>query len=324
MADDIYVLIEHLQGNVTEMSYILLAAGRELAGGTHGELVGLLLGHNVSGLASNIAVNRILMVDHPALAEYTPDAYAKAIETLLEQRAPRVVLLGETSIGADVAGGLSARLDIPHISLCRSLRVENDKLHFTSQICGGKILADGELPGPTCLVTLVPGAYKAEAGQGTSAPPIEAVEAPALDGLRVSLQGYLEPNTGDVDITREPILVAVGRGLQQEMNLELIQEIAEVLGGELCASRPVVDQGWLSTSRLVGKSGKHVKPKLYLALGISGAPEHTEGIGDPELFLAINTDSQAPIFEVAHYGAAVDLLDLVPVLTEKIKQVKGG
>jgi electron transfer flavoprotein alpha subunit len=324
MAGDIYVLIEHLQGELSELSYIMLAAGRVLADGTDGGLVGVLLGHDVDGLVTKLAADRVLVVDHPALAEYTPEAYQNALAALIEQGDPRAVLLGETSIGADVAGGLSAQLGLPQISLCRSVSADGGQLKFTCQICGGKILAEGELPGPTCLVTMVPGGYKVEAGQGTSAPPIEKADAPDLEGLRVSLKGYLEPDVGDVDIAREPILIAVGRGIQQEMNLELVEEVATALGGVVCASRPVVDQGWLATSRLVGKSGKRVSPKVYMAIGISGAPEHAEGIGDAELILAINTDNQAPIFDLANYGAAVDLFDLVPVLAEKIQQAKGG
>jgi electron transfer flavoprotein alpha subunit len=134
----------------------------------------------------------------------------------------------------------------------------------------------------------------------------------------------VEPEITDVDISKEPVLVAIGRGIGREDNIELAEELADALGGVLCASRPVVDQGWLSTSRMVGKSGKSVKPSIYLAMGISGAPEHVEGMSDSELIIAVNTDPAAPIFDVAQYGAEIDLLDLLPVLTEKIEAAKGG
>jgi electron transfer flavoprotein alpha subunit len=136
--------------------------------------------------------------------------------------------------------------------------------------------------------------------------------------------GYIEPEAGDVDISTEPILISVGRGIQTEDNIELAEELAEALGGTLCASRPVVDQGWLPTSRLVGKSGLSVKPKLYLAIGISGAPEHIEGITDSEMIIAINTDPTAPIFESANYGAEIDLFDLIEVLTENVEEAKAA
>jgi electron transfer flavoprotein alpha subunit len=263
-------------------------------------------------------------VEHPALADFNPDAYTRVVAELIKEEAPRAVLLGETSIGADVAGTLSARLDLPIVSLCRKIYVEGGTLKFVSQIYGGKVLAEGDLPEPTALITMVPGDFKAETGKSATAPEIVPTAPPDLEGLKITHKQFIEPEVGDVDIAKEPILIAVGRGIQQEMNIEIAQELAEALGGELCASRPVVDQGWIATGRLVGKSGKTVKPKVYLSIGISGAPEHAEGIGDTELFIAVNTDEQAPIFDIAKYGATADLFDLIPALTEKIKEAKGG
>jgi electron transfer flavoprotein alpha subunit len=324
MTSQIFVLIEHLQGNVTDISYMMIAAAREIASSTGDDVVGVLLGLDSGGLSESVAVDRIHYIEHPALKDFTPEAYRNALAGLIEADPPRLLIMGETSIGADIAGGLSVQAGLPHISMCRRIQAEGEKLTFICQICGGKILAEGEIPGPTALVTMVPGDYKAEAGQSASAPPLEKFEAPDLEDLRVKHVSYIEPEVGDVDISREPILIAVGRGIQQEMNLEYAQELAEVLEAAICASRPVVDQGWLESSRLVGKSGKRVTPKVYLSMGISGAPEHVEGIGDAELFIAINTDPQAPIFDVADYGAAIDLFELVPALTEKLKVAKGG
>jgi electron transfer flavoprotein alpha subunit len=147
------------------------------------------------------------------------------------------------------------------------------------------------------------------------------MEIAPLGDLRVELTNYIEPEEGDVDIASESILIAVGRGIQTEDNIELADELAELLNGAVCASRPVVDQGWLPTSRLVGKSGKSVKPKLYLAMGISGAPEHVEGISESETIIAINTDPAAPIFDVAKYGAEIDMLDLMEVMIEQLEDL---
>jgi electron transfer flavoprotein alpha subunit len=183
-------------------------------------------------------------------------------------------------------------------------------------------MAEGELPSPTALVTMIPGGYKAEAGRSTQAPPVTAASAPAMDNLRVSIKQYIEPDTSDVDITKEKMLVSIGRGIQNKDNIELANELATAIGCAVSASRPVVDQGWMPTTRLVGKSGKQVKPKIYLALGISGAPEHVEGMGESEAIIAINTDPNAPIFNIAKYGTTVDMFDLLPVLTEKVKQAK--
>jgi electron transfer flavoprotein alpha subunit len=183
-------------------------------------------------------------------------------------------------------------------------------------------MAEGELPGPSALITMIPGVFKPEAGRGAHPPQVTAVTVPTLQDLRVTLKGYVEPEAGDVDIAREPILIAVGRGIQNQDNLELAEELATALGGVVCASRPVVDQGWLPTTRLVGKSGKTVKPKIYLTLGISGAQEHAEGMSESETIIAINTDPSAPIFNLAKYGTTTDLFDLVPLLTEKVRQAK--
>ncbi len=319
MSQDIYVVIEHLRGQVADISYVMLAAARVLAQGTGGEVVGVLLGHNNQELAGNLAADQVLYLDHPALAEFTSDAYQKTLASLIEEKAPRAVLFGSTSIGADIASVLSARLDLPMVALCRSFSA-NGK--YVSQICGGKIMAEGELPEPTALVTMIPGDFKPEEGQSDKPPNVTSVAVPALEELRVRLVGYVEPEAGDVDISQESILISVGRGVQTEDNIELAEELAELLGGVVCASRPVVDQGWLPTSRMVGKSGKTVKPQLYLAMGISGAPEHVEAITDSKMIIAINTDPNAPIFDVAQYGAEVDMLDLTEFLIELVEDAK--
>jgi len=322
MDGNIYVVIEHLQGNVSEISYVMLAAGRVLANGTGGDLVAILLGHEAQSLAANLAADRVLYMDDPALAEFTPEAYQLALAELIKAETPRAVLLGDTSVGAEVAGALSVRLDLPLVSHCSTVHAKEGAPKFVSQICGGKIMAEGELPGPTALITMVPGDFKAEEGQSDQPAKVTSVPAPSFDGLRVALKQYIEPEIGDVDISTEPILIAVGRGIQQEANLELAEELASAVGGAICASRPVVDQGWLPISRLVGKSGKSVKPKLFLAIGISGAPEHVEAITSSETIIAINTDPAAPIFDVAKYGANVDLFELVPALTEHLQRAK--
>ena len=159
------------------------------------------------------------------------------------------------------------------------------------------------------LVTMIPGGFHAEDGRSMSPAQLVPVNLDGLDDGKIDFKGYLTPETSDVDISKEEILVAVGRGIQNEDNLQTARELAEALGGTICASRPVVDQNWLPTTRLVGKSGKHVKPSLYLALGISGAPEHTEAITDSQAIVAVDIDPAAPIFNVADYGAEVDLLE---------------
>jgi electron transfer flavoprotein alpha subunit len=322
MSQDIYVVVEHLRGEVAEITYAMLAAARVLAEGTGGKVVAVLLGQNATKLAGDLSADQVLYIEHPSLAEFTPDAYQTALAAAIGAAKPRAVLMGSTSIGSDVASVLSARLQLPLVSSCRKVS-RDGKLH--SQICGGKIMAETQLlPESTVLITVIPGGHSADGGHSTQAPPVTSLAPADLSGLRISLQRYLEPEAGDVDISKEAVLVAIGRGIQNGDNVELAEELAKALGGVVCGSRPVVDQGWLSASRLVGKSGKRVKPKLYLALGISGAPEHMEAVTDSELLVAVNTDAAAPIFGVAKYGTTLDLFDLVPALTAAIQKAKAA
>ena len=321
---DIYVVVEHLRGQVSDISYIMLAAARLLAQGAGGKVVAVILGQDARGPVVGLAADPVLYLDHPSLTDFTSDAYQKALVGLISNNTPRVVLFGHTSVGMDVASGLSARLGLPLVSQCRNVSADDSVLKFISQICGGKIMAEGVLPVPTALVTMVPGGFKPEQGRSAQSPEVTLLTVQTLEGLRVSLKQYIEPETSDVDISKEQILVSVGRGIQNQDNIELAQELADALGGVVCASRPVVDQGWLPSSRLVGKSGKSVKPKVYLAMGISGAPEHAEAITDSETIITINTDPSAPIFNLANYGTTVDLFDLVPTLTEQVQQAKSG
>lgn len=328
MSQDVWIVVETLRGEVLEISYTMLAAGRELANGLGGKLNALLLGHNAEDLADTLGVaDYVTYVDHAALADFTSDAYQQTITGLLKEAYPRLVLFGHTTMGMDMAGSIGIQLGIPLVTCCQTVKVENGVHEYVSLTCGGKVMAEGEIPGPSCLMTMVPGGYKLETGQvaGQGTPEIIRVVPPtALDDLRVNLKEYIESETGDVDITKESVLVSVGRGIQQQNNLELAEELAILLNGTVSASRPIVDQGWLPISRMVGKSGKRVKPRLYLALGISGALEHLEGVPDSEMMIAINTDEQAPIFDRAQYGATVDVLELMPILTEKIKAAKVG
>jgi len=318
MNQDVFVVIEHLHKEVTDISYIMLAAARQLVGDTGGKVVAVLLGHNAKELVNTLSADNVLYADHPLLEDFNEDVYRSVLMDLIKDRSLRAVLFGHTTVGMDIAGLLSVGLSLPLISSC--LLLSNDG-KFTSQICGGKIMVEGELPGLTTLITMVPGGHKAEDGKTGQSPEITTLSSPVFQDLRILIKQYIEPEAGEVDISKAPFLIAVGRGIQNKDNIELAHELAEASGGTVCASRPVVDQGWLPTARLVGKSGKHVKPKVYLALGISGAPEHVEGMGESDTIVAVNIDPNAPIFNVAKYGTTVDLLDLVPLLTEKVRQV---
>ena len=325
MANNILVVAEQFQGHLTDITFELLGKARELAPALGGQVGVALLGHDVGGLVSELgAAEVVYAADRPELREFTPDAYATVLGSAIGHASPRVVLLGSTSVGLDLLSLLSARLNLPCIDNCTAIRFQDGGLVATSQIYGGKLFAEVLLTQRTTLVAVAPGMFPAEAGKVSGKP--QVVQFPHVLGppeMRTSFRRWIEPPPGDVDITKIPILVAVGRGIQSADNVPQAEALAEVLGGAVCGSRPVIDQAWLPKTRQVGKSGMTVKSKLYLALGISGAPEHVEGMRGAELIVAINQDPQAPIFSVAHYGVVADLFDILPLLTAEIKTRQG-
>ena len=317
MSNDILVLVEHRDGAVTEGTFEILGRARELAGGVGGQAVALLLAGQVGPLAEQLGGSSILAIEDPSLAEFSPSAYQAALVPILEGRQPLLLLASNSGVGMDVAGGLSGATGLPLAAFATSISVDDGTPVVTCQLYAGKIEARVRFRDGRGICTVVAGAYPASAGRVAGSPQVEAVAMPAVD-QRVRFRRLIRPEAGDVDITREGILVSVGRGIGEQDNIELVEALAAALGGAVSSSRPIADAGWLPRTRQVGKSGQRVKPKLYLALGISGAPEHLEGMRDAELIVAVNTDPRAPIFGVAHYGAVADVLDVVPALTKRL------
>ncbi len=318
MANDILILAEHLNGKLADIAFEMTGKAKQLAAAFGGKAIAVLLGSGARSLAGSIGADAVVYVDDPALGEFNPEAYSRVLAALIKGHGPRLVMLGNTSVGMDLGAGLSVTTGLPLIAYVNGLAAEDGTLVATSQIYGGKIQAEAVPDGEACIVSCLAGAFPAEAGRGSA--PVEQIASPVpLDDLKVKFVKLIQPEGGDVDITQQPILVSIGRGIGGQENIELAQELAEALGCAVSASRPITDAGWLPKTRQVGKSGLTVKPKMYLALGISGAPEHLEGMRGAETIIAINTDPKAPIFDVAHYGATCDLLDLLPALTEKIK-----
>ena len=316
MANDILVLADHLRGQLSDTTAELVGKAKELAGATGGQAVVALLG--APDLAGQITgADTVLTVDHPTLTDYTPEAWEKTLLNIVNERQPRLVLIANTTIGMDLGAGLSAAWGAPLVAYTVRLEADGGDIVATAQVYGGKLLAEVALDGDKGICTVVAGSFPAATGGGS--PSVEAVAPPAgLDDLKTSFLTMVEPEGGDVDITAADILVSVVRGIGSQDNLEEVQELADALGAPLSASRPVTDAGWLPKTRQVGKSGLKVKPKVYLTFGISGAPEHLEGMRDAELIIACNTDAAAPIFDVAHYGTTLDLFDLVPAITDKV------
>jgi electron transfer flavoprotein alpha subunit len=267
-------------------------------------------------VAANVfASDSTIQIDDANLVQFNPEAYGKVIEELARERSPRLIMFGWTATGMDVAAWLSARLGKPCVAYARDLCIENNNLVVTSQVYGGKMIADVVPEGDMAIVAVLAGSFPAEAGQGSTAA-TQVASPVSLDGLKTRFVEAIRPAGGDVDITTQQKLVSIGRGIGSKDNVELAEELAQKLGATVSSSRPVVDAGWLPRTRQVGKSGLKVKPKLYLMLGISGAPEHLEGMKSAELIIAINTDKKAPIFNVAHYGATADLFEVAEAMLE--------
>ncbi len=323
MAGSVWVLAEQFRGHLSDVTFEVLALGRELASGLGTPLEAILLGHQARDLAGELgAANGVLYVDHPSLAEPNPEAQCLALAALVEERKPRVLLVPLSNVSADVVGVLPARLKIPLVNSCRDVTVADGGLQARVVLYGGKLEATLAVPSPA-VVGVLPGSRPAGAGRKDGAPAVEDAKVTFPTEGRIRFEQYIDPAPGDVDLTQQAALVSVGRGIQTKDNIELAEDLAQALGGAVSASRPVIDQGWLPLTRQVGKSGATVKPKLYLAAGISGAPEHVEGMKGAELIIAVNTDPQAPIFAVAHYGIVGDVLEVLPALTDAVKAKKG-
>ncbi|MEW6083048.1 MAG: electron transfer flavoprotein subunit alpha/FixB family protein [Chloroflexota bacterium] len=313
MSNDVFVITEHMDGKFSDVSFDLVGKAKELAKALGGQAVAVVVGGGVD--ANVFASDSTIQIDDAALSQFNPEAYAKVVEALVKEKSPKVVLFGWTVTGMDIAAWLSAKLGVPCAAYAKDVRVEGSGIVVSCQAYGGKLTAEVAPEGGMAIVACLAGSFPAEAGQGSTAATKIALPVD-LSGLKMKFIEMLKPVAGDVDITAQTKLVSVGRGIGGKENIELAEELAAKLGAVVSASRPVVDAGWLPRTRQVGKSGLKVKPKLYLMLGISGAPEHLEGMKGAELIIAINTDKKAPIFNVAHYGATADLFEVAEAMLE--------
>jgi electron transfer flavoprotein alpha subunit len=319
---DVFVIAEHLEGKLSDVTFEMLGKARSLARALGGRVVAVLLGHEVTTLAEQLgAADQVLYLEDAGLRSFIPERAEQALRALLQDEKPALTMIANTSMGMDLAAALSAALDWPLIAYCSNVQAEDGKIVATSQIYGGKIAVETESRSAHTLVSVLAGGFPASEGHANNPASIQAIFGAANQG-HVRFKGLTAPEAADVDITREALLVSVGRGIGSKENIELVEELASNLGASLAASRPIIDSGWLPKQRQVGKSGLTVKPKLYLAVGISGAPEHLQGMKDAELIIAINSDEGAPIFEVADYGIVGDLFDIVPALSERLAEVR--
>ncbi|MCC6300907.1 MAG: electron transfer flavoprotein subunit alpha/FixB family protein [Anaerolineales bacterium] len=310
MSNDIFVITEHMDGKFSDVSFEMVGKAQELASAWGGQAVAIVVGSGVD--AGAFASHATIHVDDAALSQFNPEAYGKVVEALVKEKSPRLVMFGWTAAGMDLAAWLSAQMGVPCATAVKDIGADGT---MSCQAYGGKLIAEVAPEGGMAIAACLAGSFDAEAGRGSTAATTMASPVD-LSGLKVKFVEAIKPAAGDVDITAQAKLVSIGRGIGGKENVELAEELAEKLGAVVSASRPVVDAGWLPRTRQVGKSGLKVKPKLYLMLGISGAPEHLEGMKDAELIVAVNTDKKAPIFNVAHYGATNDLFEVAEAMLE--------
>jgi electron transfer flavoprotein alpha subunit len=295
----------------------LLAFARPLADAAGGALVALVASGEATDEEGLTAADVVLEVSHPALSPYVPEAHQAVLAAAIRERAPDVVLLENTTAGLDLAGGAAAATGLPFVGYCVELALEGGEAQSISGIYGGQLQATARTSLPAVFAVNAT-ALHAEPQAGGPSERVQLPPPAELESLRTQfVERVASPDEG-VDLTKADRIVCVGRGIGGAENVPVAEELAEALGAELGASRPVIDSGWLPKVRQVGKSGAHVTPKLYLSLGVSGAPEHVEGMQGAELIIAVNTDPAAAIFHIAHYGVVSDLFDVAEELTDLI------
>jgi electron transfer flavoprotein alpha subunit len=328
----VLVVMEHAGGKWNRMSFEALASGQKLAGHFGVSVEAAVLGPSVPQGFSGAA--QIHLLSHELLARYTPDGFTAALEQLIRAKNPEAVVFPHTYQVRDYAPKLATRFARPLVSDVVDIQASDGQVHFVRQLFQGKLNASVSLSGASLpvaslsdtarplFVSVQAGAFRA--ADATGADVTVTPFAVALDAAQIRSQAE-EPfreSQRSVDLGAADIIVSVGRGIKDEENIALVAELAQVLHAELAASRPICDNGWLPMERQVGSSGQTVSPKMYLAVGISGAIQHLVGMKGSKTIVAINKDENAPIFESADYGIVGDLFEVVPVLIEELKKVK--
>ncbi|MHC3438104.1 electron transfer flavoprotein subunit alpha/FixB family protein [Natrialbaceae archaeon A-gly3] len=314
---DILTIADHRRGELRDVSYELLTAGRELADETGGDLHAAVISGPVEEFADKLnreGVDAVHAVSDGE--EFNHDVYTQAVLALVESVDPQYVLLPNSVNGLDYAPAVANRLDLPLATDAVSMSLENGTLAVAREMYGGKVESVVEIDADRAVITLRGGEWPGAEGTGDATVDTFDLEIDE-DAVGSSVNGFEEVAGGDVDITEADVLVSVGRGIEEEENLELIEELADVLDATVSASRPIVDNDWLPPNRQVGQSGKVVTPEVYIAIGISGAVQHVAGMKGSDTIVAINTDPNAPIMDIADYAIHDDLFDVVPAVIDQ-------
>ncbi len=308
----VLIVAEHLQGRVRDVTYELVTAARELGGPV---TVAVIADDPPALDVSREGVDEVVHVQ-VAPAEFENDVYQAALESVVAERQPEIVLLGFTVNSMGYGGAVAAKLGLGFASDVFGVAREGESVIATRAFYGSKVHAELEFPsGKPVLLLLRPTAWQPAPPGGSPAVSEHALEPVASRARHRALR---EAEKSDVDITTAEFLLSIGRGIGEQENIAMFEELAAKIGATLAVSRPIVDAGWMTNARQVGQSGKTVKPKVYLAFGISGAVQHLAGMKTSETIIAVNTDPEAAIFDVAHYGAVADLFDVAEELAKLV------
>jgi len=325
----ILVVAELRQGNWNNASFETLAAAQQIAKDTSSTVSALVIGKGIAPFANELAakdVAEVLSVEHDLLEAYTPDGFCVALKQVIESAKPDLVLFPHTYQVRDFAPKLAAMLGKGMIGDCIGYRSESGKLVFIRQMFQGKTVANVTFTGAApWFASFQSGAFRADllAAHPSGKAPVNAMKVSvSAEQIRTKPLDLFREAKSAVDLTQAPLIVAIGRGIKASENIPLAEALAKALGGEIAASRPICDEGWLPMERQIGSSGQTVAPKLYLALGISGAIQHVVGMKGARTIVAVNKDTNAPIFEIADYGVVGDIFEIMPALTEALEKAK--
>ena len=325
----ILVITEQRQGKWNNTSFETLVAAQQIAADTGSAISALVIGRGVANFAEELAgknIAEVLLVEHDLLEAYTPDGYSLALSQVIASSKPDLVLFPHTYQVRDFAPKLAAMMGKGMIADCVGFHKEGDKIVFVRQMFQGKTAADVTFQGSApWFASFQSGAFRADlltAHPGGKAP-INKIPVEVKPGqIRTKPLDLFKEAKSSVDLTQAPVIVSIGRGIKAPENIPQAEALAKAIGGEMAASRPICDEGWLPMERQIGSSGQTVAPKLYLALGISGAIQHVVGMKGARTIVAINKDQNAPIFEIADYGIVGDIFELMPALTTALEKAK--
>lgn len=321
MAKKVLVLGEVRGEELRNVSFEAIAAGKEIANG--GEVVGVLLGENVTDLGKELiayGADRVVVVNNEKLSNYTPDGFGQALRQVIDSENPDAVIMGHTSIGKDLAPKIAAKLDAGVISDAIAVEVDGDDVVFTRPIYSGKAFEKQKSREGVLIATVRPNNIKALEKDESRSGDVSTLDVEIKD-LRTIVKEIVRKTSTGVDLSEANIIVAGGRGVKSADGFKVLQELADVLGAAVGASRGACDAGYCDYSLQIGQTGKVVTPDLYIACGISGAIQHLAGMSNSKVIVAINKDPEANIFSVADYGIVGDLFEVVPLLTEEFKKI---